>query len=66
MAKMSARKLMLCELLRLHFGRKNNNIKKKKFWVRQRFVERHSKRELFIIIHLLLFIIIKTVFTIGT
>ena len=65
MAKMSARKLMLCELLRLHFGR-NNKIKKKIFWVRQRFVERHSKRELFIIIHLLLFIIIKTVFTIGT
>ena len=31
MAKMSARKLMLCELLRLHFRRKNNNIKKKHF-----------------------------------
>ena len=26
MAKISARKLILCELLRLHFKRKNNNI----------------------------------------
>ena len=30
MAKMSARKLILCELLRFHFRRKNNNNIKKK------------------------------------
>ena len=45
MAKISARKLILCELLRLYFKRKNNNIKKKRFWVRQIFMERHSKGE---------------------
>ena len=42
--KISAGKLILCELLRLHFKRKNSN-KRKRFWVRQIFMERHSKGE---------------------
>ena len=33
----------LCELIRLHFKRENNNIRKKIYWVRQIFMGRHSK-----------------------
>ena len=33
-AKVLARKLILCELLRLNFKPKNNIIKRKRFWVR--------------------------------
>ena len=43
--KISAGKLILCELFRLHFKRKNSNNKRKRFWVRQIFMERHSKGE---------------------
>ena len=35
MAKISVRKLIICDLIRLHFNRKYSNI----------FMERHSKRE---------------------
>ena len=49
MAKISARKLILCELL-LHFNRKNNNIERKRFWVRQIPIERNSKGESHIIV----------------
>ena len=45
MAKISARKLILCQLLCLHFKHKNNNIKRKTFWVQEIFMERHSKGE---------------------
>ena len=50
MAKISARKLILCESIRLHFKRKNNNIKRKRFWVRQIFMERHSKGEFHVLV----------------
>lgn len=45
MAKISARKLILCVLLRLHFRRKNNDTTRKRFWARQICMERHLKRE---------------------
>ena len=44
MPKISARKLILCELLRLNFKRKNS-IKRKRLWVWQIFMSRHSKGE---------------------
>ena len=50
MAKISASKLVLCELLRLHFKRKNNNIERKRFWARQIFIERHSKGEFHVLV----------------
>ena len=34
MTQISARKLILYELRRLHFKRQNNNIKRKRFWMR--------------------------------
>ena len=42
MPKISARKLILCELLRLNFKCKNN-IKSKRLWLWEIFVERHLK-----------------------
>ena len=50
MAKISARKLILCELLRLHFECKSNNIEKKRFWVRHIFMKRHSKRQFHVLV----------------
>ena len=44
MPKISARKRILCELLRLNFKLKNN-IKKKRLWVQDIFMDRHSKGE---------------------
>ena len=41
MVNISARKLILRELLRLHFKRKNNHIKSKRFWVGRIFMEGH-------------------------
>ena len=43
MAKISARKIILGELLRLYFECKNNNIKRKRFLVQQIFMETHLK-----------------------
>ena len=42
MPKISARKLILCELLRLNFKRKNN-IKRRRLWMWQIFMGRHLK-----------------------
>ena len=44
MAKVSARKLQLCEL-RLHFKRKNNNVYRKSFLMPQVPIEGNSKGE---------------------
>ena len=44
MAKISARKPILCELLRLHFKCKNNNVKRKRFWV-WKFLWKDSQKE---------------------
>ena len=44
-ANISAKTLILCELLRLYFKHKNNNIKRKIFRVEQIFIKRHSKGE---------------------
>ena len=41
---------MLCKLLRLHCNRKHNNIKRKRFWVRQTFMERRSKAEFHVLV----------------
>ena len=44
MAKISARKLILCELLPLHFKRKNNNIEEKRFWF-GKFLSKDTRKE---------------------
>ena len=49
MPKVPARKLILCELLRLNFKRKNN-IKMKRLWVWQFFMERHPKGEFHVLV----------------
>ena len=50
MAKISARKLIFCKLLRLRFKCKNNNIKEKRFWLSQTFMGRHSKGEFHVLV----------------
>ena len=50
MAKISARKLIFCKLLSLRFKCKNNNIKEKRFWLQQTFMERHSKGEFHVLV----------------
>ena len=49
MSTISARKLILCELLRLNF-KHNNNIKKKTLRVSQIFLDRYSKEEFHILV----------------
>ena len=49
MPKFSARKLILCELICLNFKPKNN-IKRKRLWVWQIFMERHSKGEFHVLV----------------
>ena len=46
MGKNSATKLIFCEVLGLHFKRKNNNIKRKRFWLRQ-FLWKDIRKESF-------------------
>ena len=50
MVKISARKLILCELRRLYFIRKNDNIKRKRLRLQQIFLERHSKGEFHVLV----------------
>ena len=50
MAKISARKLIFCKLLRLRFKCKNNNIKEKRFWLPQTFMGRHSKGQFHVLV----------------
>ena len=49
MPKISARKLIPWELLRLNFKRKNN-INRKRLWVWQIFMERHLKGEFHVLV----------------
>ena len=49
MPKISARKLILCELLRLNFKLKNN-IKRKRLWVWLIFIDRYSKGKFHVLI----------------
>ena len=49
MPKISTRKLILCELLSLNFKPKNT-IKRKRSWVSNIFMERHSKGEFHILV----------------
>ena len=47
MVKILARKLILCELPRLHYKYKN---KRKRLWVKEMFEERQSKGELYVLV----------------
>ena len=47
----TAWQLILSELYRLHFKRRNNSIERKRFWMRQFFMERHSKGELHVLVN---------------
>ena len=38
------------KLLRLQFKRKNNNLRRKRFWVRKIFMERQSKGEIHVLV----------------
>ena len=50
MAKILAKKRILCELFCSHFICKSNNINGKILWVRQIFMERHLKEEFHVLI----------------
>ena len=58
MAKISERKVIPCELLRLHFKRKNNNIKRKRLWAWKIFIEKNRKKMLMLLLLLLLLLLI--------
>lgn len=50
MPKISVIKLILCDLLRSHFKRQIDNIKRKRFWEQRLFMKRHSKREFHVLV----------------
>ena len=60
MTEISARKLILCELLRLNFKHKTN-IKRGRLWVWQIFMDRHSKGGFHILVKELMFFFEHTV-----